>query len=122
MVKANADSTRTNTFTLIDVQFKDPLNTSKVAYHLYVPVYTTVQMEVDFYATAMTGNHSVIYQTNGIAVQISDYNPLLSKEDYPEYIFADNLNSWYTMYFRFSYDKSDLESKRIRCRCSACSW
>ena len=110
MVKANADSTRTNTFTLIDVQFKDPLNTSKVAYHLYVPVYTTVQMEVDFYATAMTGNHSVIYQTNGIAVQNSDYNPLLSKEDYPEYIFADNLNSWYTMYFRFSYDKSDLES------------
>ena len=112
MVKANADSTRTNTntFTLIDVQFKDPLNTSKVAYHLYVPVYTTVQMEVDFYATAMTGNHSVTYQTNGTDVQKSDYNPLLSEENYPEYIHVDNLNSWYTMYFRYSYDKSDLVS------------
>ena len=31
MVKANADSTRTNTFTLIDVQFKDPLTADHLA-------------------------------------------------------------------------------------------
>ena len=107
MVKANADSTRTNTFTLIDVQFKDPLNTNKVAYHLYVPVYTTVQMEVNFYAAMKTGAYSNTYKDNGTIE--SEYEKLLNKTDYPDYIHVDNLNTWYTMYFRYSYAKSDLE-------------
>ena len=44
-----------NVFTLVDVQFKDPLNTDNIAYHLYVPVYTIKQMEVGFSVNAETG-------------------------------------------------------------------
>lgn len=109
MIKANADSRKENTFTLIDVQFKDPLDSASVAYHLYVPVYTTVQMKVGFSAAMKTGTNSVTYQSDGITVQNSDYNPLLDKLTYPDYIHVDNLNSWFTMYFRYSYALSDLE-------------
>lgn len=35
-------------FTLIDVQFKDPSDTSKIAYHLYIPVYVRKLLQYDF--------------------------------------------------------------------------
>lgn len=101
--KRNADSSKENTFTLIDVQFKDPFDTSNVAYHLYVPVYTSYQLEVNFSAAIKTGSNSVAYKNNGIT---SDYEQSINDD---EYIHIDNLNTWYTMYLRYSYDKSDLE-------------
>ncbi len=104
--KQNADSNKENTFTLIDVQFKDPLDKTKVAYHLYVPVFTTVQLEVNFSAAMKSGTNSVSYLADGITVDRSEYESILDKE---EYIHIDNLNTWYTMYFRYSYSKNDLQ-------------
>lgn len=101
---ANADSNNRNyseskgknVFTLVDVQFKDPLHTSKTAYHLYVPVYTVKQMEANFSATAETGVDSA---KNGNFDSFFE-NEILSH--------VDNVNTWLTQYVRFSYNKDDI--------------
>lgn len=42
-------------FTLLDVQFKDPADTSKVAYHLYVPVIVKKLLQFEFNASIESG-------------------------------------------------------------------
>ena len=98
--RAYADSRNTNTFTLIDVQFKDPKDTTKIAYHLYVPVYTVKEMAINFYAVARTGAHSVPYPGT------NEYATLMSANC----VHADSLDTWMTHYFRYEYEPDDLNT------------
>ncbi|MCR5459167.1 MAG: hypothetical protein K6F51_04655, partial [Acetatifactor sp.] len=102
---AHADSNNASTFTLVDVQFKDPLtagtNSEKIAYHLYVPVYTVKQIEVDFYSAVKTGTSSVSYE-NGVAS--TDYSSLMASNE----TYVDSLETWITQYIRYSYHAEDL--------------
>lgn len=97
-----ADSNNTaDTFTLVDVQFKDPFNTSKIAYHLYVPVYTVKQIEVDFYSAVKTGSNSVSY-TGG--VPLTGYSELMNSDGK----HVDSIETWITQYIRYSYSSGDI--------------
>ncbi|MGN1480953.1 hypothetical protein [Porcipelethomonas sp.] len=96
----NADSLKQNTFTLVDVQFKDPLDSSKIAYHLYVPVYTVKQMTYSFKASALTDTKSVAYPHDGL----SDYENAFGATH------IDSLNTWVTQYIRFTYTQQDMNS------------
>lgn len=101
-----ADSKKTNTFTLIDIQFKDPMNpktstsSGLTAYHLYVPVYTVKEMAVNFYAVAKTGSHSVPYPGT------NEYASLMNADC----THADSLDTWMTHYFRYEYEADDLNT------------
>ena len=100
-----ADSNNANTFTLVDVQFKDPLtagtNSEKIAYHLYVPVYTIKQMEVGFSVAVKTGSSSVSYTGS---TPSTDYSLLMSATG----THIDSLETWVTQYIRFTYNAGDL--------------
>ena len=98
---AYADSKKTNSFTLVDVQFKDPLHTDKIAYHLYVPVYTIKQIEVDFSVAVKTGTSSVSY-LSGVPSTI--YSASMGKDG----THIDSLQTWITQYIRFSYSEEDI--------------
>jgi len=118
LVGANADSRRGNTFTLVDVQFYDPLSVTfdsdnnpvytnaKIAYHLYVPVYTIKQMEVEFYSAAVNGTNSVQYDKDTGAVTSSDYAAIFN--DSTKTMHFDGLNTWVTQYIRFKYSEDDI--------------
>ncbi len=101
---ADSNSNVDNCFTLVDVQFKDPLDTDKIAYHLYVPVYTIKQMTYKFYTTALTGTDSVQYNASNVFAS-SDYEDLL--DDGGTHI--DSLETWFTQYVRFEYDAEDIQ-------------
>lgn len=95
-----ADSNNTtDTFTLVDVQFKDPFNTSKIAYHLYVPVYTIKQIEVDFRSAVRTGTYSVKDNSG-----TNDYSSLMTANGK----HVDSLETWITQYIRYSYKAEDI--------------
>lgn len=96
----NADSLKQNTFTLVDVKFKDPLHTDKIAYHLYVPVYTIKQITYSFKASALTDTKSVSYPS----ADQSAYENAFGK------FHIDSLNTWVTQYIRFTYSKQDMDS------------
>ena len=110
LVGANADSKRGNTFTLLDVQFYDPMSivfdsnnnpvytNAEIAYHLYVPVYTIKQIEVEFYSAAVSGTDSVQHNTS--------YETILN--DSTKNIHYDGLNTWVTQYIRYKYSEEDL--------------
>lgn len=101
---ASADSKRENTFTLVDVQFKDPFNTDNIAYHLYIPVYTIKEIEVSFSAAVMNGTNSVSY-----AGGVESSNPYSSKLAVSARdTHVDNLNTWYTTYIRYTYSQDDI--------------
>ena len=104
------DNTHANsvdgTFTLLDVQFMDPFHTDKIAYHLYVPVYTVKEMAINFYAVAKTGAHSVAYPgTNGYAALMEEY-----KDTNEETAFShvDSFDTWMTHYIRYEYQADDI--------------
>lgn len=101
---SRADSNRDNTFTLVDVQFKDPFNTTQVAYHLYVPVYTIKQMTYKFYTTALTGTDSVQYNASNVFAS-SVYEDALGAGG----THIDSLETWLTQYVRFEYDAEDIQ-------------
>lgn len=97
---SNTDSLKQNTFTLVDVQFKDPLNTEKIAYHLYVPVYTVKQMTYTFKSSALTDTKSVAYPHEAD----SEYEKAFGE------FHVDSLNTWVTQYVRFTYSKQDMDN------------
>ena len=100
---SHADSLSSeDTFTLVDIQFKDPLHTENVAYHLYIPVYTIKEIEVGFSAAVMSG-------TNPLSKSLTDpYLIKLAKTNTDTHV--DNLNTWYTTLIRYTYDHDDLEA------------
>ena len=103
---SNADSLKQNTFTLVDVQFKDPLNTDKIAYHLYVPVYTVKQMTYTFKSSALTDTKSVAYPHEAD----SEYEKAFGNEEAFSKFHIDSLNTWVTQYIRFTYSRQDMDN------------
>ena len=97
---SHADSLNANRFTLLDVQFLEPLSKNKIAYHLYVPVYTIKEMSVNFYASAKTGSHSVSGNDTG------DYTNLMTNICN----HVDSLNTWLTHYIRYEYQADDINT------------
>ena len=96
-----------DSFTLVDVQFKDPLDNSRIAYHLYVPVYTIKEIEVKFSAAVMNGTNSVSY--NGETGAVSNgYLTKLNTSTSDTHV--DNLNTWFTSYIRYTYSYEDLKA------------
>ncbi len=94
---AGADSLKPNKFTLLDVQFKDPLNTSDIAYHLYVPVYVKRSIKATFSSTALSG-------TDALAKNYTDKLALSNQ------MLAENLGNWVTTYVRFTYPVTELQA------------
>ena len=103
---AKADSNKTNTFTLVDVQFNDPFNTSEIAYHLYVPVYTIKQMSYGFKTHLLSG--TISQSTSSQGVKSTEYTSILDNPSTDYYV--DSLRSWFTQYVRFTYPQADIQS------------
>ena len=85
----------------------DPLTagtvSEKIAYHLYVPVYTIKQMEVGFSVAVKTGSSSVSYTGS---TPSTDYSSLMSAKG----THIDSLETWVTQYIRFTYNAGDLNA------------
>jgi len=97
-----------DTFTLVDIQFKDPLYTNKIAYHLYIPVYTIKEIEVTFSAAVMSGFNSVSY--NAEVESANPYNTDAKLKNKLRDTHVENLDTWYTTYIRYTYEHDDLEA------------
>lgn len=107
-VSAKADSASDNDyqFSLIDVQFKDPTDESKIAYHLYVPVYTKKILAVEFSAVSLNGTpyYRSVY-ANKIADEIAH-----GKNTKNRSILVDSTNEWTTTFIRYTYPQNQISS------------
>lgn len=110
IVSENADSLASNhSFTLVDVQFKDPFDNDMIAYHLYVPVYTIKPMTYNFYTTAVTGTNPVQYNASTGAITGSVYESSLVESTAAQF-HIDSIKEWITEYFRFEYNATDIKT------------
>jgi len=93
------DSLAKNKFTLIDVQFLDPLTagtaTEKIAYHLYVPIYTVKTLNARFISTVASGTN----------YKESEYNLSSGKNN----LVMESFDNWITARFRYTYSASDIQ-------------
>ncbi|MGN0632879.1 MAG: hypothetical protein ACI4JW_03320 [Oscillospiraceae bacterium] len=76
-------------FTLLDVQFKDPADTEKVAYHLYVPVIVKKLLQFEFAASIESG---------------TSYYP---KAYSSKKTLFENLGNPVTIKFEYTYDQDE---------------
>ena len=100
------DSTKTNQFSLIDIQFKDPTDTTgnTVAYHLYVPVLTQKTMSVNFYSYSASGTKYLASNyTNGIDFEVANNKN--------EYSLVESTGTWTTTFIRYEYPKNEVKSQ-----------
>lgn len=82
-------------FTLIDIQYLDPSDTSKTAYHLYIPVYVEKMLNFDFRAAALSGTtYNVSAYTDG--------NPVL-----------ENYGTPVTAHITYSYKRTAEEWQNV---------
>ena len=93
------DSAYNDQFTLIDVQYLAPGDTSKVAYHLYIPVYVEKMLKFDFKIAALSGTryNSVLYD-----------NPAANKDIYGLPVL-ENYGTPVTAYVTYSYLRTAAE-------------
>lgn len=84
-------ASETPQFSLIDVQFKDPSTPSKVAYHLYVPVYVKKLLEYDFRINLASG---------------TNYVDTIPVTDIRENTILENLGTPLTAEFAYSYNRT----------------
>ena len=84
---------QTACFTLVDVQFLNPANTSEVAYHVYVPVLIKKVMTMTFKASSLPG--TVYDHTN--------YVTKVSGEDGWGTPSVTNLGTPVTVFFQYDY-------------------
>ena len=91
--KEQYDTATPGQFTLIDVAFKDPSDTSKVAYHLYVPVIVKKLIEYNFDISAVSG---------------STYDQSLYTGNRGNNV-VENLGAPVTMEFEYNYLRSATE-------------
>ena len=90
-IKSSYDNENENgQFTLIDVAFKNPSDTSKYAYHLYVPVYVRKMLKFDFEVSSLSGT---VYRTQ-------PYEALRNN------VLLENLESPITLQFRWTYRRT----------------
>lgn len=94
MVSSNVDS-NTNNFSLIDVKFFDPADSSKIAYHLYVPVFAKKLMMFDF---SIASGNGTIYDTEWYDDNDRWGEPVM-----------ENLGSPVTVFFEWGYQRSAEE-------------
>lgn len=88
----NADPT-TPQFTLMDVQFYDPADKTKIAYHLYVPIY--VKKEINYKFNAQIASGTNYYE--------GAYTGITSKT------LFENLGNSVTMRIEYTYDRTTTE-------------
>lgn len=70
-------------FTLIDIQYLDPADTSKTVYHLYIPVYVEKMLNFDFRAAALSGTtYNVSAYTDGNPVLENYGTPITAHVTY----------------------------------------
>ena len=91
--KEQYDTATPGQFTLIDVAFKDPSATGKVAYHLYVPVIVKKLIEYNFDISAVSG---------------STYDQALYTGNRGNNV-VENLGAPVTMEFEYNYLRSATE-------------
>ena len=85
-------------FSLIDVRFFNPADTSKVAYHLYVPVFVKKVLSYNFNVAVQSGtNYSSSHYTG-------EYGEAL----------IENVGTPVTLYFEYGYSKADEDAGNIR--------
>ncbi|MCR5055558.1 MAG: hypothetical protein K6B54_01455 [Clostridia bacterium] len=78
-------------FTLIDVEFLNPSNSSEVAYHLYIPVFVKKVLSYRFEISARSG---------------TDYLKSLYN---PGELLMENIGTPATMYFKYIYSRTPSE-------------
>lgn len=98
------DNETGNRFTLIDVQFYDPSDTSesrKIAYHLYVPVVVKKMLYYDFHASFLSGtNYRVApYEVDSLTNKSKRGNTLIDNTGNPitlevQWTYDRNLEGW----------------------------
>ena len=104
MSLTNADSKYDDQFTLIDVQYYDPTDTSadankRIAYHLYVPVLTKKTVNIEFSAASLSGSE---YRMRGYSDKITREIADGKNANNPTTL-VDSMDVWTTTYIRFSY-------------------
>ncbi len=104
MSLANADSKYDDQFTLIDVQFYDPTDTAadknkRIAYHLYVPVYTRKTVNIEFSAASISGSE---YKASNYINRITSERASGKNANDPTQII-DSMEVWTTTYIRYTY-------------------
>ncbi|MBQ6638904.1 MAG: hypothetical protein IJH82_09695 [Lachnospiraceae bacterium] len=85
-----------NRFTLIDVQFLNPMNSNEIAYHLFVPVLTKKMVKYEFRSAAQGGTK---YQSSGYATNLTQTND----------IYAGNFDEWMTIYLQFKFTQAEMD-------------
>ena len=104
MSLTNADSKYDDQFTLIDVQYYDPTDTSadaskRIAYHLYVPVLTKKTVNIEFSAASLSGSE---YRMLGYSDKITREIAGGKNANNPTTL-VDSMDVWTTTFIRFSY-------------------
>ena len=102
--KADSASENKHQFSLIDVQFKDPTDSAKIAYHLYVPVYTKKLLSVDFSAVSMSETK---YYRNDYAGRIKSELASGKSSGNPSQL-VESTDEWTTTFIRFTYPKNQI--------------
>lgn len=70
-------------FTLIDIQYFAPNDTSKIAYHLYIPVYVEKMLKFNFKAGALSGTtYNADFYENGMPIMENYGTPVTSHITY----------------------------------------
>lgn len=104
--KADSASDNPYQFSLIDVQFKDPTDSSKIAYHLYVPVYTKKMITAEFKAVSMSETK---YYRSPYASLISSEITAGKTDSNPSQL-VESTDEWTTTFIRFTYPKNQITS------------
>lgn len=92
MSDSNYDSSYDSQFTLIDIQYFAPNNTSAVAYHLYIPVYVEKMLKFDFKVAALSGTkYNTALYTPGNPVLESYGTPVTA---YLSYSYLRTAQEW----------------------------
>lgn len=87
------DNTDGGRFTLIDVQFKDPADSSKIVYHLYVPVLVKKMLQYDFFASTLSGTN----------YRVAPYETVRANT------LIENIGNPVTMEFQWNYHRTLAE-------------
>ena len=87
-----------NQFSMIDIRFLDPTDSSKTAYHLYIPVLTKKLLKFNFDSSALQGTE----------YEPSDYISKFPTGEATSSKLATGFDSWQTIYVQFSYPVSEV--------------
>lgn len=106
--KADSASVKKFQFSLIDVQFKDPTDTTytNIAYHLYVPVYAKKMLAVKFSAVSMS--ETEYYRSPYVSRIASEI--AAGKNTTNRSLLVENTGEWTTTFIRYTYPKSQIDS------------